>query len=141
LGRAISVLNRSRLEAAVQTGACGSSTDRFSFPVDRMVVVEPTPAADVGWALACPGPMAGSLDDKKVTVKPLSELFRGDVSSWRLPLLSTMSIAMNCHFESLIGPVVPLIVAEQFVNVIMPKFARGAMPVEMTGASMIHSAL
>ena len=40
----------------------------------------------------------------------------------------------------MIGPVVPLIVAEALVNVTVPKFARLATPLPTVGASMIHSA-
>ena len=49
-------------------------------------------------------------------------------------------MACDCHAESLIGPVTPLIVAEALVNVTVPKFAKAATLPPTVGASTIHSA-
>src|ERR1700678_3430279 len=51
-----------------------------------------------------------------------------------------MLIACDCHAESLIGPVTPLIVADAFVNVAEPKLASAAILLPTVGASTIHSA-
>ena len=49
--------------------------------------------------------------------------------------------ASDCREGALIEPVFPLIVAEQLVKVMVPKFDRGAMPPINPGAATIHSAV
>jgi hypothetical protein len=75
-----------------------------------------------------------------VTVKLDPELVSVEVVS-NVALRVPMLIAWYCHAESLIGPVTPLIVADAFVNVTVPKLAIDETLLPTVGASTIHSAL
>ena len=124
-------------EAPLGAGVTTIAPPAFLLDVGLVPIDVPN-CIDVAWFLP-PCTSAPADDKSSLTTKLVPESVSTEVVS-SVVLPDAILIACDCHAESLMGPVTPLIVADAFVNVTAPKLAKDEMLPPTLGASTIHSA-